>query len=709
MRRRGHLSATLVASSSLLVVEGMRMSMSVESLQANPIRKVVTLLQELAEEIEAERDEALKVHEKVQCGCKKEIPDMGNEIEDAQNSISALQSQISERSGAAEQLNSELAALEKDIAENKQSLAEAEEVRKKESEEYQSEAAVTRVNIAAMDQAIPALRAGLTSAFLQKQAKTGLTTLLQNGAFAAESDREAVYQVLRKGSAFLQVDTASSGEIVGILEQMRSNMQDNLIESTKQEEDARATFDKLEGSKKGEIAAASKELTEKSTRKAKQESDKATAEENLADTEKALEDTQKDLADKKKACADESALYDENEKARQEEILGVQEAIKILNSDDSLRPFDKAMPAKEEEASAEAAEEATSFVQVEARGKFDALLKKCNDMISLLQKEQKSEDDERDKCNKDLAQSALDVKDAETVQSTAGQAVEQKNAEVSAVKDEVASVKSVLAELETTITDEGVARKAENAAFVQEQSELSAAVKLLQKAAKKLKETFGAKKKSAMQVAASSSAVEGSSSSDAVAMGQPQDAEVSAMLGLEEAPSSFLQESQSPRSQKGGNIVIILINMAADVKREIALLEQQENEEQKDYDALMADLAKTRQQRKDELTTKNATLAKLKQEAEELAEDLSLAEEDATQQREEEQTLHSNCDDLLKNYGTRKDERAGAVDGLRNAIAILKGMTGTGAAAEIQTSTAVVQKAMSVRPELMGRQSGADE
>ena len=50
-------------------------------------------------------------------------------------------------------------------------------------------------------------------------------------------------------------------------------------------------------------------------------------------------------------------------------------------------------------------------------------------MIALLQKEQKTEDEERDKCTKDLAQSALDVQEATNVETNSAQSVEQKSAD----------------------------------------------------------------------------------------------------------------------------------------------------------------------------------------------------------------------------------------------------------------------------------------
>ena len=79
---------------------------------------------------------------------------------------------------------------------------------------------------------------GLAGSFLQS-ARPALISLLQSGAFASEEDRQAVGLVL-------QGKAEGSGEILGVLEQMRDNMKDGLTESMKEEEAALATFGKLE-------------------------------------------------------------------------------------------------------------------------------------------------------------------------------------------------------------------------------------------------------------------------------------------------------------------------------------------------------------------------------------------------------------------------------------------------------------------------------
>lgn len=130
------------------------------------------------------------------CSCKKDIPAMQQTIETATATIGELQSTIQERSGVVEQLKTEVEALGKDLEENKASLAEAQTVRKKEAQDFKNESITSKTNIAAMDQALPALRKGLAGEFLQV-AKAPLMTLVRNGAFVNDSDRDSVLSLIQ--------------------------------------------------------------------------------------------------------------------------------------------------------------------------------------------------------------------------------------------------------------------------------------------------------------------------------------------------------------------------------------------------------------------------------------------------------------------------------------------------------------------------------
>merc|ERR1719169_334180 len=65
---------------------------------------------------------------------------------------------------------------------------------------------------------------------------------------------------------------------------------------------------------------------------------------DLGDTAEALVEDQKFLVDLQKTCATKEKEWDEICKMRSEELLALQETIKILNDDDALELFKKTLP-----------------------------------------------------------------------------------------------------------------------------------------------------------------------------------------------------------------------------------------------------------------------------------------------------------------------------------------------------------------------------
>merc|ERR1712167_297788 len=65
---------------------------------------------------------------------------------------------------------------------------------------------------------------------------------------------------------------------------------------------------------------------------------------DLEETKEALEEDKKFLADLEKNCDQKKKEWAERQKTRSEEILAIQETIKILNDDDALELFKKTLP-----------------------------------------------------------------------------------------------------------------------------------------------------------------------------------------------------------------------------------------------------------------------------------------------------------------------------------------------------------------------------
>merc|ERR1719367_644248 len=78
--------------------------------------------------------------------------------------------------------------------------------------------------------------------------------------------------------------------------------------------------------------------------------------EDVQDTTAALAEDQEFLANLKKSCATKTAEWEERSKTRSEELVALAETIKVLNDDDALDLFKKALPSA-----------ASSFVQVQGK------------------------------------------------------------------------------------------------------------------------------------------------------------------------------------------------------------------------------------------------------------------------------------------------------------------------------------------------------
>merc|ERR1719359_1801222 len=98
---------------------------------------------------------------------------------------------------------------------------------------------------------------------------------------------------------------------------------------------AKAGYDEPMAAKEKEIASATKAIEEKLQRQGDNGVRIAEMKNDLAETQEALEEDKKFLANLEKNC---------EQKKRAEEILAIQETIKILNDDDALELFKKTLP-----------------------------------------------------------------------------------------------------------------------------------------------------------------------------------------------------------------------------------------------------------------------------------------------------------------------------------------------------------------------------
>merc|ERR1719486_161003 len=134
---------------------------------ANPIRKVVTLLQGMQTKISAEGAKKEKMFDKYMCYCSNAEGTLGKSISDAETKIPLVESSIKEDAALKSQLESEIKAAQTGRADAKDAIAKATALREKEAKAYAKTKSDAEANIGALDKAIPAIEKGMGGAFLQ--------------------------------------------------------------------------------------------------------------------------------------------------------------------------------------------------------------------------------------------------------------------------------------------------------------------------------------------------------------------------------------------------------------------------------------------------------------------------------------------------------------------------------------------------------------
>merc|ERR1719169_239146 len=142
---------------------------------------------------------------------------------------------------------------------------------------------------------------------------------------------------------FKQSYAPASGEIFGILKQMKETFEANLSQSQKEEMENQAAYENLKAAKEEEIAAGQEQIETKTQDLASTDEKLATNKEDLEGTQESLDADTKFLANLKTTCANMDQEWELRQKARQEEIEAVSKALAILSSDDAHDLFSQTL------------------------------------------------------------------------------------------------------------------------------------------------------------------------------------------------------------------------------------------------------------------------------------------------------------------------------------------------------------------------------
>jgi len=671
--------------------------------RVNPIRRVVTLLQDMQAKVTVEGAKEKELYDKFSCYCRTGSGELQGSIDAADTKIPQVESALAQAEALLKQLEDDLSRHKADRADAKAALASASALREKEAAAYAKESGDLTTNIAALEKAIKVLSDGMAGGSFLQSSTASVIRRLAVDADMSSADRDMLSAFLSQGQSEGYVP--QSGQIVGILKQLQDTMKANLAEVQAAEEAAIKAYEGLAAAKTKEIQATTDAIESKTVRHGETGVEIVNMKEDLDDTQKALAADQGFLADLDKNCATKKAEWEERSATRAQELVALADTIKILNDDDALELFKKTLPtpsllqqtstAKDMKRRALAALKAKgtpdsrlNLIALALRGQsmgFEKVVKMIDDMVALLGKEQIGDDEKKAFCEAELDKAEDKLKGLNIQTADLETAIENANGQVATLADEIAKLTDDVKHLDSDVATATDLRKQEHADNTETIANDSAAKQLLEIAKNRLAKFYTPKLYRAApktELSAENRVVVSMGGTVAptpapggiAGTGVVAFAEVHAhdsRVAPQPPPETW--DAYTKKGEEHTGVVEMLNLLKADLDKEIAETQVNEKEAQAEYETFMADSAAKRVAVTKSIAMKEAAKADLGAELQRLTEEKGSTMKEAMATAEYIKDLHLDCDWLLQNFQARKDARAGEVESLKNAKAVLSG------------------------------------
>jgi len=496
-----------------------------------------------------------------------------------------------------------------------------------------------------------------------------------------------------------------SGQIVGILKGMKDDFEAELKTAGEEEDKAIAGYGELKASKEQQQELATEAIETKTGRSGELSVSIVQTQDSLADTEAELSDTQQFLAELKTQCGTKEQEMAERTKVRLSEIQALSETIAMLNDDDALDLFKKAVPSslaqvnflqssallaskfqKAQTILASLAAKAgqlkefkvllftvNSKLKLGSKGKaqgFEGVITMIEDMMKLLGADQADDTKQKGFCEEELEKSADEKKAAEAMLSAKEAAIEETTDAKDAVTEEIATLMQEIKDLDKAVAEATEQRKEEHSDYLSSTQLSEAALQLLAKAKNRLQKFYNPTLyKAAPKVERT---MEGKII-DAGTFVQVQSHRRIEVAQAEQALETFSGEYK--KSEKSAGVIGLMDMMVREIETDMKDAAYEEKTAQKAYQELMTDSSASRAQNTKSITNKEAAKADLETKLVALNEAKTSTTGDLNLVNAYIGDLHARCDFILQNFDLRKEARTNEIESLKNAKAILSGAT----------------------------------
>merc|ERR1712242_602705 len=481
---------------------------------------------------------------------------------------------------------------------------------------------------------------------------------------AAASFIQAPQDYFDASPTFKQSYAPQSGEIFGILRQMKETFEANLSDSQKEEMANQKAYEDLKAAKEEEIAAGQEQIDKKTAELADTDEKNAQAKEDIEDTKKSLSADEEFLMMLKEKCSMTGKEWEERQKTRQLEMEAVSKALAVLSGDDAhdlfTRTFNPALVQMEVAASSKRREQASKLLAQVAKklnsprlsalayrvrlDAFTRVKKAIDDMIAQLMKEKADEIKHKDFCVDEFNTNQLQTEKKEREKADLIAKIEDLEMTIKALTDAITKLKSEIAEMQLQMKRAGEDREKENKEFQTTVADQRETQRLL-KAALSILQDFYGKKAAFLQ------------RNGQEPVGPPP-------------PPGFEEYKKNAAS---GGVMDMIQQIISDAKAMESEAIRSEEDAQKAYEDFVKETNASIEAKSKEIVNKSELKAKAEGELVETKEAKEAVMLELEQLSNYNAELHQSCDFVMKNFDVRQTARDEEIEALKQAKAILSG------------------------------------
>jgi len=688
--------------------------------KTSPVSKIITLLKDMTGQLAKEQEVDDEMYEKMSCWCTTGDEEKTKAITDGEEKIASLKVEIEQETAVVAQKTAQASALMAALDKSKNALAQATELRKKGLSEFNAEEKDLLSSIASVKGAIIALSKHHSASLLQEsgaaheetrkiavmlqyqlhkhsdilaevitphQRKAVAALLARSPMSFAQSPNDyfravesvgvylpASMQKFMPTKGLLQVDgsevpggkyyQSNSGEIFGILKQLKESFESNLEATQKQETTDNSDYADLKKAKETEIASTESSLDTTNKELGDASFKKASASEDLEETQNILAADVDYLTELKATCATADSDYASRKSTRIAESTAVSKAMAFLNSDEAQDLFHRSIGGASFLQKSQVARRVASAAAVLTKAasklgkpelsamvlkfRLDSFGKAKQAIKDLMKELQKQSADEIKK--KDICISEINTNEAEQEATTRDknaqiEKIEALTATIDTLASEIDALKKEVADAELAFKRAGEDREFENKDFQLTVADQRATQKVLTSALAVLKGFYDG---------SASLLARGSSRQPA---GPPP-------------PASF---TPYEKQAAGGGVMAAIEGVIADAK----VMEADAIRAEADAQTAYEEFGKQTNDAVDAMTraivTKSGNKAEMTSDKAETSEALDYSVATLQSLEGENMSIHADCDYTLKLFDLRQSQRGEEIEALKQALAILGG------------------------------------